>query len=127
MRSVNALTVVKFLVFVIVTFRAGLQRRLDRSETRASMLRMTGSATDACLAMCADDSSDEGFGMMAGGAICIHLFLVRHAYSESVAGGAGTAVRLFGNRGRQDESFPRVRIGNRLGGESNFVCKGGNG
>jgi len=86
--SMNALAVVMTLVVVVMTFSARLQRRIHRLEVLTSMFCVAGCAGDTCVAVFGNDSSSEVFGLMTGRAICIHLFLVRHANSDSVAGGA---------------------------------------
>jgi len=61
---------------------------------------MTSDAGDARLRVRACDSRREGFRLMAGRAIGIHLFTILNTQFEIVAGSAGIIVRLFGNRGR---------------------------
>src|SRR5829696_5028070 len=75
-RSVNASTVIKILIFVRVAFRAGLQRGVHRPVILTVMLRMTSDAGDARLRVRACNSRRESFRLMAGRAVGIHLFPV---------------------------------------------------
>src|SRR5712692_2780013 len=72
-RSVNALSVVKTLVVVVMAFRAGLQRRVHGPEILTSMFRVAVGARDACLMMCGNDGWGEAFGLMTSGTVCVHL------------------------------------------------------
>lgn len=124
-RSVNALTLVEFFIFVVVASSAGLQRLLHRSEVFTVVFRVTGGAGNARVAMFGNNGGDECFGFVTRLTVRIHFFFVSYTYTDRMTRSTGVAVRLHGNRRRQSESVCGMRIRNRAGSKRSLARKSG--
>lgn len=65
----------------------------------------------------------ECFRVVTPLTVRIHFFFVSDAYAYRMTRSTGVAIRLDGNRRRQNETLCGMRIRNRTGSKSNFMCE----
>ena len=77
MWSANCFAVVGLLVFIRVTPRTGIQRRLQWTDGLPFMLRMTVDTAETSIRVRPGDGADKSVGGMTGLARCCHAGLQR--------------------------------------------------